>query len=237
MLSIITVVYNDKEGVKKTISSVRDQKKYFSNFEYIIVDGGSTDGTVDVIHANCDLITKFISEKDKGIYDAMNKGIQIANGDTLLFLNAGDYFVGNVLGEFLNAPVYLPVKYMNIFGNYEQVKVKNIKKSIPTCHQGIVFENNGTLYDTSYHICADYKYFLTLYKNTKIQSLKANGYIHFDSSGISSTAISRRNDEMYNIRKEFFGGKTAFLYSLNDKVRLLIRKNIQFFKGFTKCSR
>lgn len=234
MLSIITVVYNDKEGLIKTINSVRDQKKFFNNFEYIIIDGASTDGTLDAILSSNDIISKYISEPDSGIYDAMNKGIKLASGDALLFLNAGDYFVGNVLGCYCSAPVFLPVMFNDIFRNYKQVKIKNIRKSIPTCHQGIIFENKGILYDISFKICSDYKYFLTMYKKTQIPLLKADGYIHFDSTGISSTAINKRNSEMYLLRKLFFGLHTAFIYSLSDNFRLLLRKIIQWFSMKTK---
>lgn len=234
MLSIITVVFNDKEAFSKTLISVIEQKLYYTNFEYIVIDGGSTDGTLEIIQENSEIITKYISEKDSGIYDAMNKGIKLASGDALLFLNAGDYFAGNVLGCYCSAPVFLPVMFNDIFRNYKQVKIKNIRKSIPTCHQGIIFENKGILYDISFKICSDYKYFLTMYKKTQIPLLKADGYIHFDSTGISSTAINKRNSEMYLLRKLFFGLHTAFIYSLSDNFRLLLRKIIQWFSMKTK---
>lgn len=228
MLSIITVVYNDKEGLLTTINSVRDQKKYFSNFEYIIIDGASTDGTLDTIFLNKDIISQYISEPDSGIYDAMNKGITLAKGNALLFLNAGDYFVGNVLGKYTAPPVYLPVKYTNIFGKYVSVKIKNVKKSIPTCHQGIVFENKKIFYDTNYIICADYKYFLQMYKNTHIKKMDSEGFIHFDSTGISSSSIEKRDNEMYSIRKEYFGSFVSHFFYLSDyikrKIRLFITK-------------
>lgn len=89
-LSIITVNYNNKNGLQKTIDSVVSQT--FREFEWIIIDGGSTDGSQELIGQYADKITYWISEPDKGIYNAMNKGIKIANGEYLLFLNSGDYF-------------------------------------------------------------------------------------------------------------------------------------------------
>jgi len=88
-LSIITINLNNAEGLKKTIGSVRLQG--FSDYEFIIIDGGSNDGSIDVIIQNEDIISHWISEKDSGIYNAMNKGIRIANGEYCYFLNSGDY--------------------------------------------------------------------------------------------------------------------------------------------------
>lgn len=92
MLSIITVVFNDKNELVNTIESVREQKKYFSNFEYIIVDGASTDGTLNIINQNNDLISSYISEPDNGMYDAIHKGFLLSTGDILAWLNADDIY-------------------------------------------------------------------------------------------------------------------------------------------------
>jgi glycosyltransferase involved in cell wall biosynthesis len=93
MVSIITINYNRKFDVEKTIQSVINQS--YKSFEFIIVDGGSTDGSVALISNYQSSITKWISEPDKGIFDAMNKGISMANGDYLLFLNGGDFFLND----------------------------------------------------------------------------------------------------------------------------------------------
>jgi glycosyltransferase involved in cell wall biosynthesis len=92
-ISIITVVYNNRDCLSKTIESVRSQN--YAYIEYILIDGGSTDGTLDIIKQNEDIIYKWISEKDNGIYDAMNKGIKIATGDYIWFLNGGDMIYSN----------------------------------------------------------------------------------------------------------------------------------------------
>lgn len=90
-ISIITVCYNAGKTIEKTIKSVVGQT--FPNIEYIVVDGKSEDHTLDVVNAYASRITQIISEPDRGIYDAMNKGIRISTGDFLLFLNADDYLV------------------------------------------------------------------------------------------------------------------------------------------------
>jgi len=97
-LSIISIAYNDLLGLKRTLASVQAQS--FREFEHIIIDGGSTDGTKEFLHQNQKSFSHAISEPDEGIYDAMNKGLTYANGDWALFLNGGDVLKnGSVLAE------------------------------------------------------------------------------------------------------------------------------------------
>lgn len=91
VVSIITVVYNAQGPLAKTMRSVREQKARYPHIEYIVVDGASKDGTLEVINQNEDIVSRWISEPDKGIYDAMNKGLGMASGDFVWFLNAGDF--------------------------------------------------------------------------------------------------------------------------------------------------
>jgi glycosyltransferase involved in cell wall biosynthesis len=88
-VSIITINLNNRSGLEKTISSAIGQT--YTGIEYIVIDGGSTDGSIDVIQQHRDKITKWVSEKDAGIFNAMNKGLNMANGEYCLFLNSGDY--------------------------------------------------------------------------------------------------------------------------------------------------
>ncbi|GGB30675.1 glycosyltransferase family 2 protein [Mucilaginibacter rubeus] len=92
-LSVIIIVYNNVRDIERTIRSVINQT--YTNIEYIIVDGLSNDGTLQVIDKYKSQITKFISEKDEGIYDAMNKGLALATGDYVIFMNSGDEFYDN----------------------------------------------------------------------------------------------------------------------------------------------
>ncbi|MHC4417479.1 MAG: glycosyltransferase family 2 protein [Planctomycetota bacterium] len=89
-ISIITVCFNSADTIEDTIRSVLGQD--YKDIEYIIIDGGSTDGTLDILKKYCDQIHKYISEPDNGLYDAMNKGIKLATGDIVSFLNAGDFY-------------------------------------------------------------------------------------------------------------------------------------------------
>lgn len=92
-ISVITVCYNAVSSLEKTILSVLNQT--YSNIEYIIIDGGSTDGSVDIIKKYIDRLAYWVSEPDNGVYDAMNKGVCAASGDWVNFMNAGDSFYCN----------------------------------------------------------------------------------------------------------------------------------------------
>ena len=98
-VSVITVVLNNVNNIKKTIESVLHQK--YPNIEYIIIDGGSTDGTLDVINKYKGKINYLISEKDEGIFSAMNKGINVSTGEYICFLNSGDHYSENFLEDYL----------------------------------------------------------------------------------------------------------------------------------------
>ena len=93
LISIITVIYNDGKKLEETILSILSQT--YDNLEFIIIDGSSTDETIDIIKKYEDKIDYWISEKDSGIFDAMNKGILAAKGDYINFMNAGDFFITN----------------------------------------------------------------------------------------------------------------------------------------------
>ena len=124
MLSIITVVLNDKVGLEQTLNSLinEDKKKY----EHIIIDGGSIDGTFEYIKSTNERIDLYISEPDKGIYDAMNKGIDVAKGDLITFMNSGDrYLTADVFDE-IRAACFIPTISKTHFGKRKLVKVRNI---------------------------------------------------------------------------------------------------------------
>ncbi|SEL46294.1 glycosyltransferase family 2 protein [Parapedobacter koreensis] len=103
-LTVITVVYNNVSGIERTVLSVANQT--YSHIEYLVIDGASTDGTVAIIKQYADRITRWVSEPDDGIYDAMNKGLAMATGDYVLFMNSGDeiYDPDTVAQVFASVP-------------------------------------------------------------------------------------------------------------------------------------
>lgn len=173
-LSIITVNRNNTNGLRKTIESVVSQT--FTDFEYIIIDGASTDGSMEIIKEYADRITYWVSEPDTGIYNAMNKGILKAKGEYLLFLNSGDwlvddYILKNIFGYNINVDIF----YGNVLLPYDENRIeirKGCSKNELTlkdfvfdtiCHQAAfirrnLFTSNG-LYDERYKMSSDILFF------------------------------------------------------------------------------
>jgi putative colanic acid biosynthesis glycosyltransferase len=164
-ISIITVVLNAKDYLETTLKSIRNQS--YTNIEIIIIDGLSKDGTIEVINRNQDIISNWISEKDDGLYYAMNKGLTLATGDYALFMNAGDEFCGTDVIERISDKIKDPE--MVYFGNtyiyngnvsftaeplYEN---SDMSQYLPH-HQSIFYPKSFYKthnYDTSFKVCAD----------------------------------------------------------------------------------
>lgn len=180
LFTIITVVYNDFNGLKETIESVLAQT--YSNYEYVIVDGKSNDNSPEMARSYKELFCKkgvyykVISEPDNGIYDAMNKGTKNSNGQWLLFLNAGDILVSNdVLSKVSE---YIDMQSNVLFGNtiyryhdlYKKVdppEMRCFENFDEICHQSTFIKNEtmkALKYDCSYPIRGDYDFFLRLFK-------------------------------------------------------------------------
>ena len=171
-ISIISINLNNKEGLNKTISSVLNQS--FTDYQYIIIDGGSTDGSSELIKSYSKKITYWVSEKDGGIYNAMNKGIKQAGGEYLLFLNSGDcLFDKEVLKKMLQKGNHADIIYGNILLDNGKEKTEGVfpekllfsyffNHSLPHACSLIkrsLFENTG-LYNEDYKIVSDWEFFL-----------------------------------------------------------------------------
>lgn len=222
-ISVITVVFNAKDQIEKTIQSVIDQN--YDAVEYIIIDGGSTDGTVDIIKKYRNQISYWVSEADNGIYDAMNKGIEQAKGKGLLFLNAGDYFVGNILSDKIAPPCFLNVKYHNIMSKLVDIKIKNYKIGLPNCHQGIMFENKGIKYDLDYKIASDYDFYLK-HNYTKLPTIKTSGYVYYDNEGFSKVNLIERDNEIADIIAKNFSFFYLIYFKVMVKLKNIVRRYI-----------
>jgi len=215
LISIITVVRNGRDVIEHTIRSVLDQR--YQNIEYIVIDGGSTDGTVDVIKKYADRIAYWVSEPDAGIYDAMNKALDHVHGEGHLFLNAGDYFVGDAIPDHLDLPCYIKVYKKNIFGKVRLIRRKNHRLGLPYCHQGILFGTLGVRYNLSYSIAADYRYYLD-HGYTQLSFCNSTGYVYHDV-GLSKIHANIRDQEIASIIKSRFnlGWYTLFRFLVVGK--------------------
>lgn len=176
-ISVVTVVFNDHLHIEQTLLSVLNQT--YDNIEYIVIDGGSTDGTVSIIKKYANKLAYWISEPDKGIYDAMNKAISHVTGTYVSFMNSGDSFYSNVtLSEvFTNCNLLnKDVIYGDVFMKYTIAKsfirrfdnINPCSVSYNLCHQA-TFTKSTLLkkygFDLSYKIAADMNLFTIIYNN------------------------------------------------------------------------
>ena len=144
LVSIITVCLNNGENLENTIKSVINQT--YSNIEYIIIDGGSTDNTIDIIKKYESKIEHWLSEKDKGIYDAMNKGVSLAKGKWIIFMNAGDEFYSrNTIEQIFNKK-YIGFDF--IYGDCEIIYSKDFSRiqkagELKDLWKGMVFSHQS----------------------------------------------------------------------------------------------
>lgn len=162
--SIITINYNNKDGLQKTIESVISQT--YTDFEYIIIDGGSTDGSVEVIKEYADKIDYWISEPDKGIYNAMNKGILKSHGEYLNFMNSGDFFYDNnvltKVAPLLTSDIIQGGMYNRTtkrFSYRQKQLTMRVFYEGSLDHQACFFNKSlfyNSLYDENYNIVSDW---------------------------------------------------------------------------------
>lgn len=218
-LSIITINYNNEVGLKRTIESVVQQS--YKDFEFIVIDGGSNDSSVSLIKQHETSITIWVSEKDQGIYNALNKGIQKATGDYLLFLNSGDHLYSHDVlekNQFELDGTDLVCFDIHVLGQgFDQINTHpdTIRFSYlfeeTFAHQSVfikrsLFDQVG-LYDESLKIVSDWKFFIhalaTHHCSYKCVHNTLSVY-YFD--GISSTAqgtFTRRKERIKVLKEEF----------------------------------
>lgn len=243
-LSIITINYNNADGLQKTMQSVFAQS--FTNYEFLIVDGASTDGSKNLLEKNTGRITFWVSEKDDGIYNAMNKGIKKASGEYVIFLNSGDVlYEPNVLERALPFLKNADLVYGDLVINEkdrEWTKYYNesldleyfTRDTLP--HQGSfikksLFEQIG-LYDETLKIVGDWKFFLQAVCIYKVRALYINQVISvYDYTGISSSP------EFYSLQKKEKDATLDELFPLHiGSIRELhaLRKKKGFYESFEK---
>ena len=176
LITVVTVCYNAVNELEKTMLSVLNQT--YDNIEYIVIDGGSKDGTVDIIKKYADRLAYWVSEPDKGIYDAMNKGIKAATGEWINFMNAGDWFyeihtLSIVFDKAIDAKY--DVVYGDRISSYSKADyvqkpwaIEEFSFHFPIFHQSSFIRTGimkKTGYDLNYRICADFAFFYKVWSN------------------------------------------------------------------------
>lgn len=223
-LSIITINYNNAEGLKRTLASVAAQT--YRDIEHIVIDGGSTDGSVDVIkeYVNQCLMydVLWVSEKDSGIYNAMNKGIRKATGEYVQILNSGDILASDDVTECMVAALEANANPEFLYGNMVRKnyatgkldgKSKEVEYSLRQYYSSTmnhdccyihrsVYEMYG-LYDENLKIVSDWKWFLQVIGLGSIKPVYADIDVTiFDCSGISESNLELRNKERRQVLEE-----------------------------------
>lgn len=200
-VSIITVCYNSESTIERTIKSVIGQT--YKNIEYILVDGKSSDGTVDIIKEykkKYPVIINYVSEPDRGIYDAMNKGISMTSGELIGIVNSDDYYeldaVDNIVKSMTDDKYQILYGYLRKIKNNEEYSVSRLSYKFleenmiahPTCFvTKSVYDNFGT-YNTEYVSVADYEFMLRMYKNKMVKFIPTDYVIsNFEMGGMSAT--------------------------------------------------
>ena len=238
-LSIITITFNNLSGLKETLRSVANLK--FENYEHWIIDGDSSDGTNVFLDQYCGHPIKIKSEPDKGIYDAMNKGIEAAKGEWIIFLNAGDEFVNEDLAfdEILqlDADVVYGESQVIYESGFQRLmksgKIHEIWKGMSFSHQAVICKTSllkNNPFNTNLRYCADFEQLFKLY-------LKRKKFVHvpitlvkIKAGGISDLKRHKATSEVYRINRKldpafhkhfYFFGKITTGY-FTSKLKLIL---------------
>lgn len=233
ILSVITVTYNAIDTLERTLDSVKSQT--YQSIEYVIVDGGSSDGSLDLINQYNDIVTTFISEPDKGLYDAMNKAIDLSTGNYLCFLNAGDIFHNaNSVTQLMSfekmhsgyenrsqwpALLYADTAIVDGTGNFlhlrtkrppKVLKWKSFNQGMVVCHQAFVARRDLVMhYDTQYRFSADFDWCIKVMKlaEAKRLPLKWMNLILIDylNEGLTTKNHKASLKERFLIMRKYYG--------------------------------
>lgn len=230
LISVITVCYQAAEPLQKTILSVRQQ--YYQPLEFIVVDGGSTDGTRDIIARHQDIITRWVSEPDRGIYDAMNKGVSMATGEWVIFMNAGDTFAANDVLLRIFKTVGLAgggsfsVLYGSVIKNGRVIEPHRFTNPhrMPFCHQSSLVRTSCLRelpFDINHRMSADLKFFKQLLlAGHQFQQVPFPIAI-FDTTGVSNARRSAGLADNISVIRE--------VDNWRDRLRLLPRLYFVYF--------
>ena len=234
--SIITVCLDVVKSVRCTIESIQNQS--FSDYEWIVVDGGSTDGTIDVLDDYSEHIATLISEPDRGIYHAMNKGIAHAKGEYVIFMNAGDFFANKDVLAAVNAAPRADLLIGDLIFSVSD-KVRSLPDELPdnflltnmlphqaTFFRRQLFESHGH-FDESFRIAGDYEMFARLIQSGEVSYRHVPKTIAvFQGGGISESAEYRkiRKQENHRVRWKYFPAYRKSLKAIRQQVRNFLTK-------------
>lgn len=247
-LSVITVCFQAKESLGRTIDNILQQT--WSDFEYLVIDGGSEDGTKELLKQSRQrfrdkgISFRFISEPDQGIYDAMNKGTKNAAGKWLLFLNAGDLLAdADTLKQIFESPSEAQIIYGDTLCTYQgktrlypALPLAQLTYEMAFCHQSAFIRRELLLthpYDTSYKVCADHHFFLSMYLQKKEFEYRPVTVSVYEIDGYSDKNKMAAHREKHRMLKElgvshfsFIGACREFMFYFKQGIKSLFGQKL-----------
>ena len=246
-ISIITVVWNNKETIKDAINSVLFQT--YEDIEYIVVDGNSSDGTIEIIKSYGNKITKFVSEKDSGIYDGLNKGISLAIGDIVAFLHSDDIYASDSIIEEISKVFKSDESLDGIYGDlvytskndtskvlrywkskkfYKNLLSKGWMPAHPTFFlKRKVYEKYGN-FDLDFKIAADYDFMLRVLKSgIKVEYIPKVLYkmrVGGESNKSIKNIILKSKEDLKALKRNKVGGIFTLIIKNLSKIKQFINK-------------
>lgn len=231
IFTVITVHYNQLPLLKSTVESVVAQRGFGDIIDYIIVDGLSQDGTSDYLHSLQfnNSIQKIVG-RDKGIYDAMNKGILNAKGEYCIFMNAGDHFIEeDTLFKIHDSYPQFEILYGDtqiVYNDYTRVAkastLNQFWKSLPFVHQSVIIKTSllkEHLFNLSYRYCADYEQLATFFNDGKSFTYSKKIISTIMAGGASDVNRTKATKEVFEISKNIF--KIGFGKKMNFRLRII----------------
>ena len=240
--SVITVCYNAQATIEDTIQSVIAQT--YHHVEYIIVDGASKDRTLSIINRYRDRIATVVSEPDKGLYDAMNKGLRLATGDYVCFLNAGDSFheddtlqqMVHTLRELTELPdvLYGETELVDAEGHFvrmrrlqapEHLTWHSFRHGMLVCHQAFFAKRTlAEPYDLSYRFSADFDWCIRIMKKSKVLHNTHLTLIDYLEEGMTTRNHKASLHERFRIMTKHYGWLSTVVHHAWFVVRAMIKK-------------
>ena len=239
LFTVITVTYNAEHTLERTFKSVQEQT--YTNIEHIVVDGNSTDGTVEIIKKHASENTRWISEKDKGIYDAMNKATAMAHGEYICYLNAGDtFFEHNTVEQLMTVAkqyrhpdiLYGETVIVNNEGKVlhnrrlkapKRLHWKSFKQGMLVCHQAFITKRSlFEPYDLSYRYSSDVDWCIRLMKQSKSIVNTHLVMIKYLNEGVTTANRKASLKERYKIMAKHYGSASTILHHAWFVVRAIL---------------
>lgn len=241
MINIITINWNNVSGLENTLLSLRKQSLKKDKWKYIVIDGLSNDGSIELLKSNKDIIDILVIEKDKGVYDAMNKGIKhTAEGDYFLFLNSGDTFANAKVLEFLNDEIARYQETMDVIYGDKIDAAGNLVKAyypysmrygiINACHQCILYKKKNIFYELNYRLFSDLDFTANYYMQDANFHYVNKPIAIYEGGGLSSVHNWKTKKEIYHIIFKRFGIISFLKFLFVKTVKLFGVKHTLFLK-------